>query len=241
MRISDSVALVTGANRGLGHSLVRALLSAGVRRVYAAGRRREALEPLAALDRRVEPLILDVTDGASITRAAELGSDVDLLFNNAGTLASAGVLTTSEGAFAADMAVNFYGPLAMVRAFLPALERRSPSAVVNVLSVAALSSMPPLGGYSASKAAAFSLTQSLRGELSAKGIRVFAVFPGPVDTDMIQSFRMEKASPDDVARAIVEGVREDELDILPDAMSKRSFEVWRADPRELERRFGGRV
>jgi short-subunit dehydrogenase len=119
---------------------------------------------------------------------------------------------------------------------VPTLEKTR-GAVANVLTVVSFASMPGLGGYSASKAAAFSITQALRAELSAKGIAVHAVFPGPIDTDMIRSFEMTKTSAADVARATLDGIARGDEDIAPDATSRTFFETWKKDPKALERQL----
>jgi NAD(P)-dependent dehydrogenase (short-subunit alcohol dehydrogenase family) len=238
MRISSSVVLVTGANRGLGSALVAEALARGAKRVYAAARRLETLERARALaPERVVPLELDVTRQDSVERAAALAGDVTLLVNNAGVLASLDVLKAGEEQLRADMDVNYFGPLRLARAFEPVLARATAAGIVNVLSVVSLASMPALGGYSASKAAAHSLTQSLRGQLQPRGLRVFAAFPGPIDTDMIKDFDLPKTSPEAVAAAILDGVEADLPDIYPDEASRRFSRVWQSDPRALEQQF----
>ena len=241
MKLEDSVALVTGANRGLGRALVQSLLERGARRVHAAARTAEAAAALRALDPdRVSPLVLDVTDPAQVAAAAAAASDVQVLINNAGSLASYAVLGAEPDAVRRDMDVNFFGVLALARAFAPALSRAAEAgeaALVNVLSVVSLGSMPAVGGYSASKAAAWSLTQSLRGELGARGVRVHAVFPGPIDTDMIRSMGMPKTSPADVARALLDGVAAGTEDIAPDPMSAGMLATWQHDPRAVARQL----
>ncbi|MEZ4405314.1 MAG: SDR family oxidoreductase [Polyangiales bacterium] len=242
MKINDQVVMVTGANRGLGEALVRAALSAGARKVYAAARDPRALETAVARgEGRVVPVALDVTDLATVTAAAQRAADVSVLINNAGVLASYGVLAASEADLARDFAVNAFGMLAVSRAFAPALEAAARSgrggALVNVLSIASLMSLPALGGYSASKAAAHSLTQALRYELAKKGVAVHAVLAGAIDTDMVRHMEMPKTSADDVARAIVEGVEAGSDDIYPDPGSRAMFEVYKGDPKALERQM----
>jgi len=239
VKIEKSVALVTGANRGIGRSLVASLLRSGASRIYAAGRDLQALEPVVALDpKRVVALKLDVTSERDVEAAAKSAPDVNLLFNNAGVLASYNILTSSKEQVAQDFAVNFYGVLAMVKAFLPALERANGAAIANLLTVVSLASRPVIGGYSASKAAALSLTQSLRPELKAKKIDVHSVIPGAVDTDMIRAFPISKASPDVVADAILSGVQRGDEDILTDDMAQLAFQGWLKNPKEFERYFG---
>lgn len=239
MKIQDSVLLVTGANRGLGLSLVEEALARGARRVYATARDIGSLGAATALGKeRVVPLALDVTNASSLASAAERAPDVTLLLNNAGVLASYGALTSSEQAIAQDFAVNFYGMLAATKAFLPALERagaRGQAAIVNVLSVVSLANMPGIGGYSSSKAAAFSLTQAMRVDLAKKGITVHAALPGAIDTDMVRSFEMAKTSPRVVAKGILDGVEQGLADIAPDPMSSELYGKWQRDPKELER------
>jgi NAD(P)-dependent dehydrogenase (short-subunit alcohol dehydrogenase family) len=239
MKVSKSVALVTGANRGIGRSLVGALLEAGASRVYATARDPGTLDAVSALDTaRVIPLKLDVTSAEDVALAAARATDVTLLVNNAGVLASYNLLASTTQQIDQDFAVNFYGGLSVIRAFVPILERARGSAIANLLTVVSLASRPVIGGYSASKAAAFSMTQALRPELKAKGIDVHAVFPGAVDTDMIRAFPIAKASADMVARAIVEGIERGEEDILTDPMAREAFGQWSKNPKDFERYFG---
>jgi len=243
MNLTDKIVLVTGANRGLGRALVEASLKAGARRVYAAARDAHSLQSLVeSAPARIVPLSLDITNERSLAAAAERAPDVAVLFNNAGVLASRSVLQSSAAEIAQDFATNCFGLLGATKAFRPALERagaRGGAAIVNVLSVVSLANMPALGAYSASKAAAFSLTQALRAELGQRGVRVHGVFAGAMDTDMVREMNMPKASPADVARAILVGIEQGKEDIFPDAMSESLFATWRKDPKELERQLAG--
>jgi NAD(P)-dependent dehydrogenase (short-subunit alcohol dehydrogenase family) len=238
MKLHSSTVLVTGANRGLGHALVTSFLGAGARRVYAAARNLRALDALVARDReRIVPLRLDVTSGADVEAAARSAADVNVLVNNAGVLASFDLLTASEAQVRQDFETNFFGALALTRAFVPQLERAK-GAIVNVLTVASLASRPMLGGYAASKAAAYSATQALRAALQPRGIQVHAVFPGAIDTDMIRAFPIPKTSAADVANGIVAGIERGDEDILPDPMASDVYARWRKDPRAFEQWFG---
>lgn len=244
MKISNSVVLVTGANRGLGRAIVEEGLRRGARRIYATARDERRVAELAAQsDGRVVPLELDVTDEASLVRAAERSPDVTLLVNNAGVLASFGLLTSDPAAIARDFATNFYGVLATSKAFLPALSRAAArgteAAIVNVLSVVSLANMPAIAGYSASKAAASSITQALRADLARRNIAVHGVFAGAIDTDMMRGMDVVKASPADVARGIFEGVEGGEDDIFPDATSRQIAAAWQRDPKQVERQLSG--
>ena len=237
MRIKDSVALVTGANRGIGRAYVEALLEQGAKRVYAAARTRSTLDSVVALDKsRVHPITLDVTRDSDARAAAAAAKDVNLLINNAAILDAGGSADVSLDAVRANMETNFFGTLNVTRAFIPALEANR-GAVVNMLTLVALVSIPALSAYNASKAAALSLTQSLRADLGKRGVAVHGVFPGAVDTDMIRSFEMPKTAPIDVARAVLAAVEAGEEDIFTDSMSQQVYAAWRQDPKAVERQF----
>jgi NAD(P)-dependent dehydrogenase (short-subunit alcohol dehydrogenase family) len=194
--------LVTGANRGIGRALVEEALRRGAKRVYAGTRR-----PFAHSDERVTPLALDVTNAAQVQQAADGVESLDVLVNNAG-LALYDDLS-DRAVLERQLAVNLFGTYGVTQAFLPLLTR-SRGAIVNVLSVAAWAAVPVLPGYSISKAAAFSLSQSLRAHLAGRGVSVHAVMLGPVDTDMTRGLDMPKSSPESVARGIFDGVENEE-------------------------------
>jgi NAD(P)-dependent dehydrogenase (short-subunit alcohol dehydrogenase family) len=230
MTIADRAVLVTGANRGIGQALVEEALRRGAKRVYAGTR-----QPLAHLDGRVTPLPLDVTNTAQTRGAVERVESLDILINNAG-LALFDDLS-DRAALERHLAVNLFGTYGVTQAFLPLLTR-SRGAIVNVLSVAALAPLPIVPAYSISKAAAFSLSQSLRALLAGRGVRVHAVLAGPVDTDMSRGFDVPKASPESVARAIFDGVEKEQDEIFPDPMSQTIAESWRSGAvKALEREF----
>jgi NAD(P)-dependent dehydrogenase (short-subunit alcohol dehydrogenase family) len=219
MTIADKTVLVTGANRGIGQMLVEEALRRGAKRVYAGTR-----QPLAHPDGRVTPLTLDVTDAAQIQAAAEQVEALDLLINNAGVFLYDDL--SDRAALEHHLAVNLFGPWGVTQAFLPLLAR-SRGAIVNNVSLMALAPLPLTPAYSISKAAAFSLTQSLRALLAGQGVRVHAALTGPTDTDMLRDFDIPKASPDSVARAIFDAVDNGEEDIFPDPMSRSVADSWR--------------
>lgn len=241
MKTKDAVLLVTGANRGLGKAIVQTALARGARKVYAGARDPSSLADLVRQgEGRVVPLKVDLGDPASLAAAATSATDITLLVNNAGVLASYNVLESSREQIAQDFATNFYGVLDVTKAFLPALERAAAAgeaAIVNVLSIVSLANMPAIGGYSASKAAAFSITQALRGDLAKKGIGVHAALPGPIDTDMARGMDMKKTSPENVAQAILDGVERGLDDISPDPVADEVLATWRRDPKRLEQQF----
>jgi NAD(P)-dependent dehydrogenase (short-subunit alcohol dehydrogenase family) len=218
MTLADSTVLVTGANRGIGHALVEEALRRGAKRVYAGTRR-----PLDHSDGRVTPLTLDVTSAAQIRAAVERVESLDVLVNNAGL----GLYDdlADPAALEQHLAVNLFGTYAVTRGFLPLLTR-SRGAIVNMLSVAAIASLPIMPNYSISKAAALSLSQAQRALLAGRGVSVHAVLTGPVDTDMTRGLEIPKAAPQAVARAIFEGVEAGEEDIFPDPMSASMADSW---------------
>ena len=234
MTITDKAVLVTGANRGIGLALVDEALRKGAKRVYAGTR-----EPFTHLDGRVTPLTLDVTNAEQIQGAVEKVESLDILINNAG-LALFDDLS-GRAALERHLAVNLFGTYGVTQAFLPLLTR-SWGDIVNILSVAAWAALPIVPAYSISKAAAFSLTQSLRALLAARGVRVHAVLAGPVDTDMSRGFDVPKASPESAAIGIFNGVENGEEEIFPDPASQSIAEAWRTGaPKQLERQFSAFV
>lgn len=238
MELNHQVALVTGANRGIGRAIVAKLLAAGVKKVYAGGRDPAKLADLVALDpARVVAIRLDVTDRAGVEALAGQASDVTLLVNNAGVLDFGGLLEAQTAQLERNFSTNFFGKLNLARAFAPVIERNGGGGIVNLLTLVALASMPGLAIYNASKAAAWSMTQSLRASLAGKGISVFGVFPGAVDTDMLAGVEMPKTSAEDVAQAIIDGVKANEEDIFPDPMSRQMYGAWRADHKAVEKQF----
>jgi NAD(P)-dependent dehydrogenase (short-subunit alcohol dehydrogenase family) len=234
MKIADSTILVTGANRGLGEALVDEALRRGARRVYAGAR-----QSWVHGDARVTPLLLDVTNAAHIGAAVEKVRTLDILINNAGISLQSD--HGDRGALERLLAVNLFGTYDVTQAFLPVLTPHG-SAIVNVLSLAALAAVPFDSLYSISKAAAFSLAQSLRAHLASRGVSVHCVLPGPIDTDMTRNLDIPKASAHATARAILEGVERQDEEIFPDPMSEAIAEGWRSGAvKALQRQFSAYV
>jgi NAD(P)-dependent dehydrogenase (short-subunit alcohol dehydrogenase family) len=219
MSIAGKTVLITGASRGIGQALTDEALRRGAGRVYAAARR-----PADHPDERVTPLRMDVTDAAQIQEAAERVGSLDILINNAGLALYEGL--GDRATLERHLAVNLFGTYAVTEAFLPQLTR-SRGAIVNNLSLNSLAPLPALAAYSVSKAAAFSLTQSLRTSLAERGVRVHAVLTGPTDTDMVRDLDIPKASADSVARAIFDAVDHGEEDIFPDPLARSLADGWR--------------
>jgi len=218
MKIKDKIVLITGANRGIGQALVEEALKRGAKKIYAGTR-----VALNHQDERVVPLNLDVTDNMQIREAAAGIDRLDVLINNAGValyddLSDSSILEK-------HLAVNLYGPQNVTNAFLPVL-KDSEGAIVNILSILALAPFPMIASYSISKAAAFSMTQSLRAFLKGQGVSVHAVLVGPVDTDMNRGLDIPKAPPAYAAQNIFDGIENKQEDIFPDPMSAEMEQSW---------------
>jgi NAD(P)-dependent dehydrogenase (short-subunit alcohol dehydrogenase family) len=233
-RVANGTVLVTGANRGIGRALVDQALARGAKRVYACAR-----QPLAHPDPRVTSLVFDLTDAAQIRAAAAKVESLDILVNNAGTAQYDDL--SDPAAIEQHLAVNLFGSYAVTQAFLPLLTR-SRGAIVNVLSTGALAAIPIIPAYSISKAAAFSMSQSLRALLAGQGVHVHAVMTGPTDTDMSRGLDVPKASPESVARAIFDGVEQGAEEIFPDPMSASLEPGWSGGGvKAMERQNAGLV
>lgn len=218
MDVRSSTALVTGANRGLGRAIVEELLERGASKVYAGARDPQTVD---AHDPRVAPIRLDVTDADSIYAAAALATDVDLVVNNAGISDGTSVFgPDGVESLRRQLETNTLGPLQVTRAFAPILEANGGGAVVNVLSVLSWVTFPSTSGYSASKAAAWSLTNAARGELRAQGTHVVGVHVGYLDTDMAAHVDGPKTDPADLARQVLDAVQSGADEVLGDELSR---------------------
>jgi NAD(P)-dependent dehydrogenase (short-subunit alcohol dehydrogenase family) len=230
MNIANKTVLITGANRGIGRALVDEALRRGAKKVYAGVR-----GALQIADQRVRPLALDVTNLPQIQQAAEQVDSLDVLINNAGVAIYDDL--SNPDVIQQHLAVNVFGLLNVTRTFLPLL-KRAKGAIVNNLSMAALAPLPIIPAYSLSKAAALSMTQSLRAHLAAQGVTVHAVVLGPIDTDMNRGFEIPKAPPAAAAQGIFDGLEKDEEEIFPDPASQSIANGWRNGAlKALEREF----
>jgi NAD(P)-dependent dehydrogenase (short-subunit alcohol dehydrogenase family) len=233
MTLSNKIVLVSGANRGIGAAIVKELLKADVAKIYAAARDPKALPSFG--DSRIVPLQLDITSDVSVNGAAAAAPDVDVLINNAGTLAFGNYLDSNWETFEDDMRTNYFGTLRVLRAFTPQFVARQSGLIANVCSVVGLSAVPLMAGYSASKAALHSLTQSLRGSLEKDNVTVIGIYPGPVETDLAKDVPYpDKATPEYAAINIVRGIAEGHAYIFPDPLAQQVEQLWSTDNRKLE-------
>jgi len=213
MKIENAVALVTGANRGIGLAFTRELLARGARKVYAGAR-----DPATVITQSgVQPLRLDVTQAGDVAAAAELASDVTLVINNAGIAQLGGFLATdSEDVARRIFETNFFAMLRMSKAFAPLLGANGGGALLNVLSVVSWMNSGMMAAYSASKSAAWSLTNALRHELATQQTQVLALHMGFVDTDLTRGFDAPKASPEEIVKRALDGLESGLDEVLAD-------------------------
>lgn len=226
MKIRDSVAFVTGANRGLGLAFTNALVAAGARKVYAAAR-----DPASVKQPGVTPVRLDVTQPDQVEAAGREHGDVTLLINNAGVARNSGLLAPGGiEAARAEIETNVFGPLFVSRAFAPALARNGGGAIVNVLSVLSWISMPPVATYCVSKAAAWSLSNGLRHELAEQKTQVLSLHVGLMDTDMARHFDSPKSKPEEVVAQVLAALEAGKSEILADETSRNVKRNLSAEP-----------
>ncbi|MFF9408236.1 SDR family oxidoreductase [Streptomyces anandii] len=212
--IEGSVALVTGGSRGIGRALVAALYERGARKVYATAR-----DPRTVTHPDAVPLALEVSDPASVAAAAERAGDVTILVNNAGQALVADFLTSPVEDVRREFETNFYGPLNVTRAFVPAIEANGGGHILNVHSV--LSWIGVRGSYSASKAALWSQTNSLRLGLKPRGIHVTGLHVAYVDTDMTADIDAPKSTPESVAAQALDGIETNAYEVLADDLTRQ--------------------
>jgi len=215
MDISGSTALVTGANRGLGRHFASQLIARGAK-VYAAARNPGSVDVVGAV-----ALAVDVTDPESVAAAVRDAGDVTLLVNNAGMAANANILTGDLDGARREMETNYFGTLSMVRAFAPVIAANGGGGILNVLSVLSWVGYPDMGGYCASKSAAWSMTNAARLELAGRGIVVTGLHVGLMDTDMAEGLDGPRSDPAEVAGQALDAVQAGDYEVLADETSRR--------------------
>jgi short-subunit dehydrogenase len=231
--IKGSVVLITGATGAIARALIAALTARGAAKIYAAAR---DISALAASDRLV-PIKMDVTSDDDVAKAATIATDVTLLINNAGVNHNTAFMLAPDLSIAREeIEANYLAPLRVTRAFAPALIKNH-GAVLNMLTILARVNLPFMGSYCASKAAALSLTQGLRGELTPKGVRVAAALPGAVDTRMTAGLSIPKMTPADAATEILDGFEAGEEEIYVGEMARGLAQGLASDPKAIERQL----
>jgi len=218
MDIKGKTVLVTGANRGIGAAYVAELVARGAAKIYAGVRE---VGSMGTVDKCVEEIRLDVTSDGDVSAAAATCGDVSLLINNAGVNFNDHLIAARDASDArAEMEVNYFGTLAMCRAFAPVIEANGGGGIINMSSITGRAPIPLMGSLSASKAAIYSMSQSIRAELAPKGIHVMAILPGAIDTRMTEHFPGDKAAPADIVKAVLYGLAAGETDLYPGDMAQ---------------------
>ncbi|WP_128378777.1 SDR family oxidoreductase [Streptomyces cavernae] len=230
MDVTGSIALVTGANRGIGRRFVDELLARDAAKVYATARRPELIE---VSDPRVEVLHLDLLDARSVTLAAAAAPDVTLLVNNAGIATGVSLLTGELDKVRAELDTHFFGTLGVIRAFAPVLASNGGGAIVNILSVLSWAASGEANAYAAAKAAEWNMTNGLRLELADQKTLVQGVHLGAADTDIMADYDVPKIDPVEVARASLDGVQSGAIEVLVDDASRFVKASLSADPAEF--------
>jgi len=234
MQVKGCVALVTGANRGIGAAYIQELKARGAKKIYAAARDPKSLAGGAS----VEVVALDVTNLEHVQAAAKRCKDVTLLINNAGVNFNTALIGHRDLSNArTEMDVNYFGTLSMARAFAPVLKANGGGAIVNMLSITGRVNIPMMGSLSASKAAAISMTAGVRAELARQGTLVIGVMPGAVDTRMTAGVDIPKATPQAIAKEVLDAVEAGTEDVYPGDMAKDVIKAFKADMKAIERQF----
>ncbi|WP_055588893.1 SDR family oxidoreductase [Peterkaempfera griseoplana] len=230
--IAGATVLVTGGSRGLGRAFVDALYERGAKKVYATAR-----DPRNITHPDAVALALETTDPASVAAAAEQAQDVTVLINSAAGLVGASFLDSPQEDVRREFEANFFGPLDVVRAFVPVIERNGGGHILNVHSV--LSWIAVAGSYSATKAALWSATNSLRLDLAPRGIGVTGLHVGYIDTDMAAAVDAPKSSPRSVAEQALAGIESDADEVLADELTRRVKAGLTAGPAALHAGLSG--
>ncbi len=229
--ITGKIALVTGANRGIGKAIVKSLVAHGAKKVYAAVRTLASAQPLVeALGDSVHPLEMDLSKPDTIAAAATVATDVDLVINNAGVLTQTNALSSKVfDNLAYEFDVNVFGLIRVAQAFAPILKANGGGAFAQISSVASIKSFPGIDTYSASKAASYSITQGLRESLKEQGTIVLSVHPGPIATDMAAQAGMLEGTepPAVVSEGIVAALKAGDVHLFPDALAQQFWDAYK--------------
>jgi len=236
--LNGKIALVTGANRGIGAAFVRYLAESGASKIYAAVRDLDNAKPLVSeFPDSVELILLDVTNAEHIAKLKLAIASLDIIINNAGIANLCNSTSDNTLAIARhEMETHYFGPIQINNVLLPLLKKSKQAAIINISSIAGISCFPSLAPYSATKAALHSYTQGLRADLSSDAIQVVGVYPGPTDTRLAPG-EMDKATPEQVVAASFAALSNDEVDVFPDDFSKQMYATFLEHPNQLEKIF----
>lgn len=241
MQIQGAIALVTGANGGIGQYYIQGLQAAGATRIYAGARNLDSLKDIAATDPdRIIPIPLDITDEVSVKAAAAAYADVNLLINNAGVgFNQRLVADVNFDKMRSEIEVNYFGTLRMCLSFAPVLKANGGGAIINMLTMLAKVNFPLNASYAASKAAAFLMTQAIRAELASQKTLVVGVMPGTVDAGMSKHFPPPKVAPEEVVRVALQAVVDEVEDVYPGEQAQEMQAQLLKDPKAVEKGMAG--
>lgn len=239
MKIEGAVAIVTGANGGIGKEFIKALQTAGTAKIYLCARKIENLTEITSKNpEQLVPIKLDITNLAEVNKAVVCCQDANLLINNAGISHDTGLISAMDMKNAkAEMETNYFGTLAMCRAFAPILKANGGGAIINILSIVSRINLPFMGSYCASKAAQLSLTQGVRAELAKQNTLVIGVMPATVDTNFAKHYPEPKLPPQEVVRAALHALLEDMEDIYPGEVATHISKQLQSEPKVIEKQF----
>lgn len=237
--LDGKIALVTGANRGIGEGFVQTLLKGGAAKIYAAARDIKSLASIVALNPSIiEAVQLDITKPEQIAALAEQIKTLDILVNNAGIIDPALSSALDATAFARqEMEVNLFGPMQLTSSLIPRLRQSKQGAIINISSIAGISNFPSIGTYSISKAAMHSYSEGLRADLATDGIAVVCIYPGPTDTRMAEGMEMDKPTAASVSEISFAGLHEGQFEIFPDDFAKQMYATFLDKPQKLAKVF----
>ncbi len=237
MKLENAVALVTGANGGIGGHWIEGLENNGVSKIYACARNIQKLESIVSKNpKKIIAIEIDIADEQSITKAAAQCADVTLLINNAGITLNQGLIAGQDlSAARTEIEINYLGTLAMCRAFAPILKMNGGGAIVNMLTILAKVNLPANGCYCAAKAATFSMTQGVRAELANQGTLVIGVMPGTVDAGMSNNYPPPKVAPAEVVREALQAVVDGVEDVYPGEQAKQLAAQLLSNPKAAEK------
>lgn len=239
--IKNKTSLVTGANRGIGKAIASELVNRGAKKVYLGVRKLEnAKELIDQFGDKVEAIQLDVSNANDLNALSTDVLNVDILINNAGILDAVSITgDNNKASILSNLEVNLFGVINLTNKILPQLKEKSEGAIATVGSVVSLANMPSISTYSISKAAVHSALQEYRALLAETPILVSGIYPGPIDTDMVRDFELEKASPEHVAKEVANGLEKGSEYIFPDPFAVEAGEAYSKNPMQLEKSFSG--